>query len=69
MNVFADALVHLANRTYPKLKAELRANVVKDRFVEGVRSEYVQDALLCLPPGTLDKARDAACRAEAAQVT
>ena len=36
--------------------------------VEGVRSEYVQDALLRLPPGTLDEARDAARFAEAGQL-
>jgi len=67
LDAFADALVHLANRAYPKLEPGLRADIVKDRFVEGVSSEYVQDALLRSPPDTLDEARDAARRAEAAQ--
>ncbi len=41
--------------------------LVQDRFVSGIRSEYVQEALLRSPPETLDDARDAARRLEAAQ--
>ena len=67
LDPFTDALVHLANHTYPKLEVELRADVVKDRFVEGVNSDYVQDALLRSPPGTLNEARDVAHHAKAAQ--
>ena len=67
LNAFTHALVHLANRAYPKLEAGLRTDIVKDRFVKGVSSEYVQDALVCSPSGTLDEARDAARRAEAVQ--
>ena len=63
LDAFADSLVHLANRAYPKLEAGLRADIVEDRFVEGVSSEYVQDALLHSPPDTLDEAKDAARRA------
>ena len=69
MDAFADALVHLANCAYPKLEAGLRADIVKDRFVKGVSSEYVQDALLRSLPGALDEVRDAACHAKAAQAT
>ena len=54
MDAFADALVHLANHAYPKLEAGLREDIVKDRFVKGFSSEYVQDALLHPPPGTLN---------------
>ena len=67
LDAFADALVHLTNHAYPKLEVGLRADIVKDRFVEGISSEYVQDALLCSPPGTLDGARDGARRVEAVQ--
>ena len=42
-------------------------SLVKDRFLKGVSSEYVQVALLRSPPGTLNKARDTARRAKAAQ--
>ena len=67
MDAFTDVQVHLANCTYHKLEAGLRADIVNERFVEGVSSEQVQDALLHSPPGTLDEARDAARRVEAAQ--
>ena len=60
LDAFNDALVHFANCAYFMLEAGLRADIVKDRFVEGVSSEYVQDALLRSSPGTLDEARDAA---------
>ena len=67
LDAFADALVHLADRAYPKLEAGLRADIVKDRFVEGVSSEYIQDSLLCSLPGTLNEERDATRHAEAVQ--
>ena len=35
LDAFADALVHLAHRAYPKLEAGLRADIIKDRFVKG----------------------------------
>ena len=67
LDAFANALVHFANRAYPELETRLRAVIIKDRFVKGVSSEYVQDTLLRSPPGTLDEARDAAHRTVAAQ--
>ena len=66
LDAFADVLVHLTNQVYPKLEAGLRADIVKDRFVEDVSSEYAQDALLRSPPGTLDEVRNAARHVEAA---
>ena len=69
LDAFANGLVHLANHAYPKLEVGLRADIVKDRFVEGVSSEYIQDALLHSPPGILDEARDAAGCAKVAQAT
>ena len=38
LDAFAYALVHLANRAYPKPEAGVRIGVIKDRFVEGVSS-------------------------------
>ena len=64
---FADALIHLANRSYPSLEPKLRMELARDRFVAGVRSEHVQEALLKSPPDTLDDARGTARRMEAAQ--
>ena len=67
LDTFADALLHLANRAYPDTELQLRTQLVLDRFVAGIRSEPVQDALLRTPPETLDDARTAAKRLEAAQ--
>ena len=67
LDAFADALIHLANRAYPNTDVKLRMELVRDRFVAGVRSEYVQEALLRSPPETLDDARYTARRVEAAQ--
>ena len=64
---FADALIHLANQSYPTLEPKLRMELARDRFVAGVRSEHVQEALLKTPPETLDHARETAKRIEAAQ--
>ena len=64
---FADALIHLANRSYPSLESKLRMELARDRFVAGVRSEHIQEALLKSPPDTLDDARGTARRMEAAQ--
>lgn len=64
---FADALIHLANQSYPTLEPKLRMELARDRFVAGVRSEHVQEALLKSPPETLDHARETAKRMEAAQ--
>ena len=64
---FADALIHLANRSYPSLEPKLRMELARDRFVAGVRNEHVQEALLKSPPDTLDDARGTARRMEAAQ--
>ena len=67
LDAFVDALAYVANGAYPKLEAGLRADIVKDRFVEGVSHEYVQDALLRSLPCTVDEAREAARRAEVVQ--
>ena len=71
LDAFADALIHLANRGYPKEKAALRMELARDRFVAGLRDDHLHDALVQSPPGTLetlDEARKAAKRLEAAQV-
>ena len=64
---FADALIHLANRAYPEMESKLRMELARDRFVAGVQEEYIQEALLRSPPETLDRARETAKCAEAAQ--
>ena len=66
-DALTDALVHFANHADPKLEAGLRADIVKDRFVDGVSSEYIQDSLLRSSPGTLDEVIDATRSVEAAQ--
>ena len=53
---FADTLIHLANQLYPTLESKLRMELARDRFVAGVCSEHVQEALLKSPPETLDHA-------------
>jgi len=64
---FADALIHLANRAYPTMEPQLRMELARDRFVAGIREEYIQEALLRAPPDTLDHARETAKCTEAAQ--
>jgi len=41
--------------------------LARDRFVAGIREEYIQEALLRAPPNTLDHARETAKCTEAAQ--
>ena len=67
LDAFADALIHLANRAYPAMEPKLRMELARDRFVAGIREEYIQEALLRSPPDTLDHARETAKRTEAAQ--
>ncbi len=67
LDTFANALIHIANRAYPDTERQLRSELVRDRFVAGVRSEHVQEALLRTPQATLDDARTAATREKAAQ--
>lgn len=70
LDTFADALVHLANKAYPTQDASLRAELVLDRFIAGLRDDRLHEALVQSPPETLktlDEARTAAKRLEAAQ--
>ena len=53
---FTDALIHLADQSYPTLEPKLRMELARDRFVAGVCSEHVQEALLKTSPETLDHA-------------
>ncbi len=67
LDEFADGLMDLTNRAYPDMGPALRMELARDRFVAGVREDYVQEQLLQDPPTTLDGARDRAKRLEAAQ--
>ena len=62
---FCDALIHLANRAYPDLDVDVRTNLVRDRFIAGVKAEFIQDRLLEMAPKSLDSAREIAKRLEA----
>ena len=42
-------------------------NLVRDRFIAGVKAEYIQDRLLEIAPKSLDSAHDIAKRLEAAR--
>ena len=66
LDAFADALIHLANRSYPGMEAKQRMELVCDRFVAGVANEDVQDAFVRTPPETLEEARNTAKRIAAA---
>lgn len=66
---FADSLLDLTNRAYPDLEPAVRMHLARDRFIAGVKADYVQEHLLQNPPSTLDEARSAAKRLEAARTT
>ncbi len=67
LDVFADALVDLTNRAYPEMDPTSRMGFARDRFVAGVRAEFVQERLLLESLKTLDEARETAKRLEAAR--
>ena len=67
LDEFADALLDLANRAYPELNPEVRMRLARDRFVAGVRADYIQENLLQTPPDSLEDARRVAKRLEAAR--
>ena len=62
----ADALLDLANWAYPELNPEVRMRLAHDRFVAGVRADYIQEILLQTPPDSLEDVRRVAKRLEAA---
>ena len=67
LDEFADAVLHLANRAYPELEANVRMRLARDRFVAGVQADYIQEYLLQTAPESFDDARRAAKRLEAAR--
>ena len=67
LDEFADALLDLANRAYPELDSDVRMRLARDRFVAGVRADYIQESLLQTPPDSLEDARKVAKRLEAAR--
>ena len=67
LDEICDALIHLANRAYPDLDVDVRMNLVRDRFIAGVKAEYIQDRLLEMAPKSLDSALEIAKRLEAAR--
>lgn len=70
LDTFADALLLLANGAYPLQDKALRMELVRDRFVAGLRDDKLQEAVMQSPVealATLDKARETAKRIEAAQ--
>ena len=60
LDEFADALLDLANRAYPELDSDVRMRLARDRFVAGVRADYIQENLLQTPPDLLEDARKVA---------
>ncbi len=54
---FADSILELANIAYLEVDAELLRLLARDRFITGVRADYVQENLLQTAPKTLDDAR------------
>ena len=64
---FADALIHLANQAYPTMDTKLKMELARDRFVAGIKEEYIQESLLGALPETLDEAREKAKNVEAAR--
>ena len=54
---FVDAIVDLVNRAYPEMEAGTRMNLVRDRFIAGVRADFIQERLLQQAPVSLDEAR------------
>ncbi len=64
---FADALLDLANRAYPDWEADVRMRLARDRFIAGVRADYIQEDLLKTGPTSLEEARKSAKRLEAAR--
>lgn len=70
LDTFADALLSLANGAYPLQDRALRMELVRDRFVAGLRDDKLQEAVMQSPVealATLDKTRETAKRIEAAQ--
>ena len=67
LDMFADALLDLANPAYPELDSDVRMRLACDRFVAGVRADYIQESLLQTPPHSLEDARKVAKRLEAAR--
>lgn len=66
LDVFADALIHLANRSYPGMDVKQCKELVCDRFVAGVANEDVQDAFVQTTPETLKEVRNTVKQIEAA---
>ena len=64
---FVDAIVDLVNRAYPEMEAGTRMNLVRDRFIAGVRTDFIQERLLQLAPNSLDEARQKAKELDAAR--
>ena len=60
LDEFADALLDLA---YPELDSDVRMRLARDRFVAGVRADYIQENFLQTPPDSLEDVRKVAkCR-------
>ena len=57
----------LVNRAYPEMEAGTRMNLVRDRFIAGVRTDFIQERLLQLAPNSLDEARQKAKELDAAR--
>ena len=66
---FADALINLVNRAYPTLDPTVRMNLARDRFIAGVKADFVQEDLLMTAPSTMEDARKKAKELEAARST
>ena len=64
---FADALINLVNRAYPTLDPTVRMNLARDRFIAGVKADFIQEELLTTAPSTLEDARKKAKELEAAR--
>ena len=64
---FADALINLVNRAYLTLDPTVRMNLAQDRFIAGVKADFIQEELLTTVPSTLEDAKNKAKELEAAR--
>ena len=64
---FIDVIVDLVNRAYPEMEVGTRMNVVRNRFIAGGKTDFMQERLLELAPNSLDEACQKAKELDAAR--
>ena len=53
---FGNALVELANKAYKQKSKDLRQELIRDQFIQGLRDDYIQERLLQEHPETYAQA-------------